>query len=298
MSGKAVVVGLGSMGMGMAKSLVRGGFDVTGADIDRSRVEELVEAGGSDRDPAQAAADAEVLVCVVLNATQSREVLFGEAGLARRLKPGAVIVACATVPPEFAREMAAEAAALELVYLDAPISGGAAKAAEGKLSIMASGSEDAFAAARPALDAMAETVHDLGREAGAGSAMKAVNQLLAGVHIAAMGEALAFATAQGLDLSRVVDVIGVSAGNSWMFQNRAPHVVDNDYAPRSAVNIWPKDLGIVSEIAEGAGLPVPLTAAALAQFRAAAEAGDGGVDDAAVVRVYARAAGLKLPGDD
>ncbi|SFP16257.1 L-threonate dehydrogenase [Tranquillimonas alkanivorans] len=298
MSGKAVVVGLGSMGMGMAKSLVRVGFDVTGADIDRSRVEELVEAGGSDRDPAQAAADAEVLVCVVLNATQSREVLFGEAGLARRLKPGAVIVACATVPPEFAREMAAEAAALELVYLDAPISGGAAKAAEGKLSIMASGSEDAFAAARPALDAMAETVHDLGREAGAGSAMKAVNQLLAGVHIAAMGEALAFATAQGLDLSRVVDVIGVSAGNSWMFQNRAPHVVDNDYAPRSAVNIWPKDLGIVSEIAEGAGLPVPLTAAALAQFRAAAEAGDGGVDDAAVVRVYARAAGLKLPGDD
>ncbi len=208
-----------------------------------------------------------------------------------------MIVSCATVPPDFAREMAAEAAARDLLYLDAPISGGAARAEAGELSIMAAGPEEAFARAAPALDAMAQTVHDLGREAGAGSAMKAVNQLLAGVHIAVMGEALAFALSQGLDLDRVVEVIGVSAGNSWMFQNRAPHVLAGDYTPRSAVDIWPKDLGIVAAIAERAGLPVPMAEAALAQFRAASDAGDGGVDDAAVTRVYARAAGLALPGD-
>lgn len=210
---------------------------------------------------------------------------------------GSVILSCATVAPEAAREMAAKAEALGLHYLDAPISGGAAKAAQGRLSIMASGSEAAFAAARPALEAMAETVHDLGRVAGAGSAMKAVNQLLAGVHIAAMGEALALAVSQGLDLARAVEVISVSAGNSWMFENRAPHVVEADYGPRSAVTIWPKDLGIVSGIAKEAGLPVPLTRAALGQFEAAVEAGWGAEDDAAVTRVYTRAAGLSLPGE-
>ncbi len=144
---------------------------------------------------------------------------------------------------------------------------------------------------------MAATVHRLGDDAGTGSAMKAINPLLAGVHIAAMGEALAFAATQRLDLRRVVDVISGSAGTSWMFENRAPHVVDGDYTPRSAVNIWPKDLGIVSEIAARADLPVPVTQAALGQFRAAADVGDGGADAAALTRVSARAAGLTLPGD-
>ena len=233
---------------------------------------------------------------MVLNAEQTRAALFGPDGFARRMAPGGVVVSCATVAPGFAREMASQAQAMGLAYLDAPISGGAAKAAEGRLSIMAAGPEAAFERARPALDAMAETVHDLGREAGAGSAMKAVNQLLAGVHIAAMGEALALATSQGLDLARVVEVIGASAGASWMFANRAPHVVEGDYAPRSAVDIWPKDLGIVAGIAETAGLPVPVTLAALERFRAASAAGLGREDDAAVTKLYAREAGLTLPG--
>lgn len=299
MTAKTVtVIGLGSMGRGMAKSLVAAGHRVFGADLEAARVRELVAAGGETAPVAEAAAASDILVCVVLNAAQTRGVLFGPEGWARHLPKGAVIVSCATVPPEFAREMAAEAEALGLLYLDAPISGGAAKAAQGRLSIMASGSEAAFGAAAPALDAMAEVVHRLGAEPGAGSAMKSVNQLLAGVHIAAMGEALAFALSQGLDLEQVVRVIASSAGNSWMFENRAPHVVENDYTPRSMVNIWPKDLGIVQEIASAAGLPVPMAETALAQFRAAAEAGDGEVDDAAVTRVYARAAGLKLPGDE
>jgi 3-hydroxyisobutyrate dehydrogenase/2-hydroxy-3-oxopropionate reductase len=292
------VIGLGSMGLGMALSLRRAGHRVIGCDLHEDAAKPLLAEGGESGPPREAAAQSDIVVSVVLNAAQTEAVLFGPDGCAEVMKPGSAILSCATVPPEVARTLAAKAEALGLHYLDAPISGGAAKAAQGKLSIMAAGAEAAFDAARPALDAMAETVHDLGRVAGAGSAMKAVNQLLAGVHIAAMGEALAFATSQGLDLERVVKVISVSAGTSWMFENRAPHVVEADYAPRSAVTIWPKDLGIVSSIADDAGLPVPLTRAALGQFEAAVAAGWGAEDDAAVTRVYARAAGLTLPGDD
>ena len=232
-----------------------------------------------------------------LTRTRPRAALFGPEALAERLEPDAVIIACATVAPDFAVEMEAEAHARGLLYLDAPISGGAVKAAEGRLSIMASGTPDAFDAAAPLLEAMAETVHRLGDAAGAGSAMKAVNQLLAGIHIAAMAEAMAFAASLGLDLTRVIEVIGVSAGNSWMFANRAPHVVDADYAPRSAVDIWPKDLGIVAAIAAQAGLPLPVTLTALAQFRAASAAGMGYDDDAAIARLVARAGEVALPGD-
>ena len=287
--------GLGSMGQGMAQSVQRAGLEVYGFDPDPSRVAELTAAGGQALTPDSPAA--EILVCVVLNADQMRAALFGPEGWARHLAPGGTILGCATVPPDFAREMEGEATRAGLHYLDAPISGGAAKAADGRLSIMASGISQAFDGAAPVLDAMAETVHHLGDSAGAGSAMKAVNQLLAGVHIAAMGEALSFAASQGLDLARVLDIIRVSAGTSWMFENRAPHVIEADYTPRSAITIWPKDLGIVTTIAGAANLPLPVTEAALAQYREAAAAGLGAEDDAAITKHIAARAGVKLPGD-
>lgn len=292
-----LVIGLGSMGFGMADSLVRAGHRVYGADIDGRKVQDLCAKGGHAAEDL-GAERVDILVSVVLNAPQTETVLFGAPDYAARLADGGVIVSCATVPPAFARDMEAKAQARGLHYLDAPISGGAVKAAAGQLSIMASGSEAGFAAAGPALDAMAQTVHRLGDEAGPGSAMKATNQLLAGVHIAAMGEALAFGITQGLDVARIIEVISQSAGTSWMFENRAPHVRDADYTPRSAINIWPKDLGIVSDIAEASGLDVPITATALALYRKAAEAGLGLVDDAAITRVYADQAGVKLPGDE
>lgn len=288
--------GLGSMGLGMATSLVRAGHTVRGYDPDPARVALFCAQGGSalaqDDTP-----KADALVSAVLNADQTQAVLFGAQGNASRLRSGGVIVSCATVSPAFAKQMETEATAQGLLYLDAPISGGAIKAAEGRLSIMASGAPEAFATAGPLLDAMAETVHSLGDHAGPGSAMKAVNQLLAGVHIAAMGEALAFGASQGLDPAQVVKVVSVSAGTSWMFENRAPHVVDGDYAPRSKVDIWLKDLGIVGDIAASAGLPAPISANALAQFRAASEAGLGDEDDAAIAKYFARQGGVTLPGD-
>ncbi len=285
------VVGLGSMGAGIAASLVRAGFRTFGVDVDRAREARFRAEGGAAGELDRI----DVLVVVVLNAAQTEAVLFGPAGFVPRMGAGSVVLGCATVAPSFSRGVAARCAAAGLHYLDAPISGGAAKAAAGALSIMASGTPEAFAAARPVLDAIAATVFELGDAAGAGSAMKAVNQLLAGVHIAAMAEALTFGMTQGVEPARFLEVIRQCAGTSWMLENRAPHVIDGDYAPRSSVDIWPKDLGIVLDIAREARFAAPLAAAALQQFLAASGSGLGGEDDAAVAKVYARNASLTLP---
>jgi len=198
--------------------------------------------------------------------------------------------------PEDARRLAARLEAQGRHYLDCPISGGAQRAAEGALTVLASGSPAAFAAAEPALAAMAAKVYRLGEPVGLGAAFKMVNQLLAGVHIAAASEAIAFAARQGLDLESVYEVITASAGNSWMFENRMRHVLDGDYAPRSAVDIFVKDLGIVEDMARAAKFPVPIAGAALQQFLATSAAGMGRDDDASVARLYALIAGLDLPG--
>lgn len=295
---KVAVIGLGSMGYGMAASALRGGHRVWGADVNPAQVDRFRAEGGEAGPLAEAAPSLDAVVVVVLNAAQTEAVLFGAGGIVAQLRKGAVVLSCATVPPAFAREMEARCAEHGVLYLDAPISGGAAKAASGDLTIMASGSAEAFAAARPVLDAIAATVFELGEAAGAGSAMKAANQLLAGVHIATMAEALTFGMTQGIAPEKFVEVISQSAGTSWMLENRAPHIVAGDYTPKSSVNIWPKDLGIVLDIARAAQFSAPITAAALQQFLAAAGMGLGGEDDAAVAKVYARNAGLTLPGEE
>ncbi|WP_299831092.1 L-threonate dehydrogenase [uncultured Roseobacter sp.] len=296
MSQKVAVIGLGSMGYGIAQSALRAGHETFGSDVKPARCDAFVADGGSSGDLTAVAGDLDAVIVVVLNARQTEDVLFGDDGVVPMLKPGAVVVSCATVPPEVARNLAARAAAHQVHYLDAPISGGAGKAASGQLTIMAAGSSEAFSAAAPVLEAIAETVFELG-DVGAGSAMKAVNQLLAGVHIATMAEALTFGMTQGVPPEKFVEVISKCAGTSWMLENRAPHIVSGDYTPHSAVNIWLKDLGIVLDIAKGDNFSAPLTAAALQQFVAAAGQGLGGEDDAAVAKVYARNAGLTLPGD-
>ena len=294
---KVAVFGLGSMGYGMAQSLLRAGHRVAGYDVNETAVAKFRDEGGLAEDKAAAAPSLDAVVIVVLNAEQTESVLFGPDGVAPSLKPGAVVISCATVSPAFARDMEARCGALGLLYLDSPISGGAVKAAQGQLSVMAAGTKDAFAAAAPLLDAMAENVFELGDAAGPGSAMKSINQLLAGVHIAAMGEAITFGLTQGVPVAKTVEVIAQCAGTSWMFENRGPHVADADYTPRSAVKIWLKDLGIVQAIAETASLGTPMADAALVQFKAAAAMGLTDEDDAAVTKVYARDAGVALPGD-
>lgn len=288
------VVGLGSMGYGMARSCVRAGHATWGIDLNPEAAARF-RADGGQTGPMPP--DLDAVVVVVLNAAQTEAGLFGETGAVTSLRAGGVVVACATVPPDFARKMEARCRDARVHYLDAPISGGSAKAAEGALSVMASGTADAFEAAAPVLAACAETVFELGDAAGAGSAMKAVNQLLAGVHIAAMAEAMTFGMTQGVTPAKFLDVISKCAGTSWMLENRAPHVVDGDYTPKSQINIWPKDLGIVLDVAGSAGFSAPITAAALQQYMVAVGMGLGAEDDAAIAKVYARNAGLTLPGD-
>jgi L-threonate 2-dehydrogenase len=295
---RVAVIGLGSMGFGMATSLRRAGFAVTGCDVSADAVARFVADGGKGAGtPAEAADGADIVISVVLNAAQTDTILFGKAGVAETLAKGAVFVSSATMDPEVARRLAKQLEPTGRHYLDAPISGGAQRAAQGELTILASGSAAAFAKARPALDAMAAKLYELGEAAGQGAAFKMVNQLLAGVHIAAASEAITFAAKQGLDLRKVYEVITASAGNSWMFENRIPHVLEGDYTPRSAVEIFVKDLGIVQDMARSGRFPVPVASAALQMFLMAAASGMGRDDDAAVARMYARITGAHLPGE-
>ena len=292
------VIGLGSMGYGIASSILRAGHVAHGFDVVPAQMQKFQNDGGAPGELADIASGVDGLIIVVLNAAQTEQVMFGDNGVVPKLKVGAVVIACATVPPEFARSMATRCLEHGVHYLDAPMSGGSVKAMNGELSFMASGTEEAFSVARPILDAAAETVFELGDAAGAGSAMKAVNQLLAGVHIATMAEALTFGMTQSIEPGQFLDVIQRCAGTSWMLENRAPHIVAGDYTPHSAVDIWPKDLSIVLDIARTAKFSAPITAAALQQFMAASGSGLGQEDDAAVAKVYARNAGLKLPGEE
>ncbi len=293
----AAVIGLGSMGLGIAKSLLRAGLPVSGCDLSADAVQHLVEAGGrAASDPAEAARGADAVVCVVVTGEQTESVLFGVGGAAATMRPGGVILSSATMAPTQARALAARAADAEIEFLDAPISGGSARAAAGQLTIMASGSAAAFARARPVLQAIATTVYELGDEAGIGASFKMVNQLLAGVHIAAACEAITLARRLGLDIAKVYEVITASAGNSWMFENRIPHVLAGDYAPRSAVDIFVKDLGIVGDIGRERAFPLPIAAGALQMFLMTKAAGMGADDDASIARLIARVTGLDLPG--
>jgi len=295
---RIAVIGLGSMGFGMATSLKRAGLEVSGYDVSAEAVARFVADGGKGaKTPAQAAQQADIVVCVVLNAAQTETVLFGKDGVAETLAKDAVFISSATMDPEVARRLAKQLQATGSHYPDAPISGGAQRAAQGELTILASGSQAAFAKARPALDAMAAKLYELGDAAGQGAAFKMINQLLAGVHIAAASEAMTFAAKQGLDLQKVYEVITASAGNSWMFENRMPNVISGDYKPRSAVEIFVKDLGIVQDMARSARFPAPLASAALQMFLMASASGMGRDDDASVARLYGCISGTKLPGE-
>lgn len=295
---RVAVIGLGSMGYGMALSLKKAGFEVVGCDVAAESVARFVSEGGEGAStPAAAAQNADIVVSVVVNGAQTASILFGQDGVAETLPKGAVFVSSATMDPDVARRLAGDLEATGRHYLDAPISGGAQRAAQGELTILASGSDAAFAKARPALDAMSAKLYELGDAAGQGAAFKMINQLLAGVHIAAASEAIAFAAKQGLDIRKVYEVITASAGNSWMFENRMPHVLDGDYTPRSAVDIFVKDLGIIQDMARTAKFPVPVSAAALQMFLMTSAAGMGRDDDASVARMYAQVTGTKLPGE-
>lgn len=197
-----------------------------------------------------------------------------------------------TIASADAQAIAEALAEYQLLMLDAPVSGGAVAAA-GDMTVMASGSDAAFARLAPVLDAVAGKAYRIGSDIGLGSTVKIIHQLLAGVHIAVAAEAMALAARAGIPLETMYDVVTHAAGNSWMFENRMQHVLDGDYSPKSAVDIFVKDLGLVNDTARALTFPLPLATTALNMFTSASNAGFGREDDSAVIKIFN---GITLPG--
>ncbi|NVM89185.1 3-hydroxyisobutyrate dehydrogenase [Variovorax sp. SG517] len=290
------LVGLGAMGAGMAQSLRRAGHAPHVFDVRREAAEAFAREGGTAcATLAELGARCDIVVSVVVNAAQTESVLFGDGttpGCAASMKPGSVFVMCSTVDPNWSVALEARLEKLGILYIDAPISGGAAKAASGQMTMMTAARPAAYEKAGAVLDAMAAKVYRLGDKAGAGSKVKIINQLLAGVHIAVAAEAMALGLREGVDPAALYEVITHSAGNSWMFENRMAHVLAGDYTPLSAVDIFVKDLGLVLDVARASKFPLPLSSTAHQMFMQASTAGFAREDDSAVIKIFP---GIEVP---
>ena len=294
MSYAVAIIGLGAMGMGAAQSCVRAGLDTYGVDLS-AQARDVLQAAGAKAVAASADGFADKLDAVLLlvvNATQVEAVLFGESKLADKLQPGTAVMVSSTIAAQDARRFGEALAARGLLMLDAPVSGGAAKAAAGEMTVMAAGDDAVFAKLQPVLDAVAGKVYRCGKNIGQGAMVKIIHQLLAGVHIAAGAEAMALAAKAGIPLDLMYDVVTHAAGNSWMFENRMKHVVDGDYTPLSMVDIFVKDLGLVTDTGKALRFPLPLASTAFNMFTEASNAGHGKEDDSAVIKIFS---GIELP---
>ena len=294
---KVGLVGLGAMGSGMAASLRRAGHPLYVFDVRHDVAQAFVREGGvACASLAELGAACDVVISVVVNAAQTEAVLFGTdadgTGCAAAMKPGSVFVMCSTVDPNWSVALEGRLEQLGLMYVDAPISGGAAKAASGEMTMMTAAKPEAYAKCEALLHAMAAKVYKLGDSAGAGSKVKIINQLLAGVHIAAAAEAMALGLREGVAPDALYEVITHSAGNSWMFENRMAHVLAGDYTPLSAVDIFVKDLGLVLDMARASKFPLPLSSTAHQMFMQASTAGFAREDDSAVIKIFP---GIELP---
>lgn len=290
------VIGLGSMGMGAAKSCLRAGLEVYGFDLNPHALEELSLCGAKavSTNAVEFAEKLDAVLILVVNARQVNSVLFST-GLAAALKENTPVMVSATISAEDAKAIEAKLAEHGLVMLDAPVSGGAVKAEAGEMTVMASGAKSTFAALEPVLNATAAKVYNIGEEVGLGATVKIIHQLLAGVHIAAGAEAMALAARANIPLDLMYDVVTNAAGNSWMFENRMKHVVDGDYSPKSMVDIFVKDLNLVSDTAKNLKFPLPLSSTALNMFVSASNAGFGQEDDSAVIKIFD---GIELPSGE
>jgi 3-hydroxyisobutyrate dehydrogenase len=283
--GRVGWIGLGAMGGPMATVAARAGHALTVYDIDPERARELdLEAADSAAD---AARGADVLVVMVATPEQVESVLFGDEGAARVLEAGAIVVIAATVGPAPVERWAAALAERDVELIDAPVSGGVARAGEGDLLVMVSGFDGAIARVRPLLDAIARNAPVVGSSPGDGQKVKLVNQLLCGVHIAAAGEALAFAEALGLDARACWEVIRDGAAASFMLDDRGARMLDGEVEPaKSALEIFVKDMGLVTGAARENAYPTPLASVAEQLYLSGSRAGLGRLDDSSIIRLF------------
>ncbi|MEO8134073.1 MAG: NAD(P)-dependent oxidoreductase [Betaproteobacteria bacterium] len=281
------LIGVGAMGGAMARCLLSKGHRVIVRDIVAEREQALVAVGAvAAATPAAVARLANVVFTVVVDAAQTDQVLFGADGLASAAAPDTVVVLCSTVAPGYAASLPSRLSPHGIAFVDAPISGGPQRATEGTLSMMAAGAPATMARVLPVLEAVASRLFRMGERPGDGSAMKIVNNMLAGVNLAAAAEAMVLAEQLGMDLQVVYDVVCASSGGSWIFGDRMPRVLADDYAPRAAAKILTKDVGLALEAAAAAGVPAALAQAAHNVYKGTVALGFGEVDDAAVMEYY------------
>ncbi|MFS2279945.1 NAD(P)-dependent oxidoreductase [Microbacterium sp. OR21] len=291
MTSTVAVIGLGAMGLPMATRLAER-FEVRGFDIAAERVALAAESGvTAASSAAEAVADAEAVLVAVRTGGQLNDLLFGEGGLAQHLADGAVVILTSTVGTGGIGEIAERLAAHGAQLVDAPLSGGPVRAGEGDLLIVVGATPDALAIARPVLEQLASALTIVGDKPGDGQALKTVNQLLCGVHIAAAGEALALADALGLDREKTLAALTAGAANSFMLGNRGPRALqaydEGGAEVLSRLDIFVKDMGIVGDAARRAHLSTPVAAAAEQLFLLGEAQGLGALDDSAVIRVVA-----------
>ncbi len=276
-------VGLGAMGRGMARNLHRAGLLRGVWNRTPAPMTELASELGcrAAADPAQLAAACDV---VVLCVSADGDVLDVVDAMAPALRPGSIVIDCSTVSAATAREAARRLASHKVEFLDAPVSGGVEGARDGTLAIMVGGERDAFERAQPVLTAMGRTVTHFG-PSGAGQAAKATNQIMCAGIIQAVGEAMAFAKAEGLPLEALIETLGKGAGSSWYFVNRAPNMVRGSYPPGFRVRLHEKDLRICHDMAERHGVQLPVVEMTLLHYRKLIEQGHGDEDISTIFRL-------------
>jgi putative dehydrogenase len=279
------VIGTGAMGIGVVASLLRGGFATHARDI-RPEAQHAARALGATchPDPASLARACDIAIVLVVDDGQIDTVLFGEGGAAGAFHAGGIVVVSSTVAPDYTTALAARLARHGVALLDAPVSGGPKRAADGTMTMMLAGPADALMRFEAVLAHIAGRTFRIGSAPGDAAKFKIVNNLLAAVNLAAGAEALALAVRAGLDPRQVVDVINASSGGSWIFADRMPRALDGDYAPRAATKILTKDVTIAAEFAARLGAGAAFANAARDAFRGAVDAGYGDEDDAAICK--------------
>lgn len=279
-------VGLGAMGLPMARNLLKHGWAVQAFDLNAQALQTVLTEGAVVTASASAATTgADTLILMVVNAAQAEQILFADGAL-DALSPTGTVVLMATCPPGAVERIAHRVEAAGRRFVDAPVSGGTAGATAGSLTIMAACEADTFIAVKPVFDALGERIFHVGTKPGQGATVKTVNQLLCGVHIAVVAEAFSLAARVGVDLKVLLEIMSGSSAASWMLKDRGPRMVENDPEVSSAVDIFVKDLGIVLEAGRDAQAALPIAAVAHQMFLATAGRGDGRADDSQVIRAY------------
>jgi putative dehydrogenase len=278
------IVGVGNMGGGMAAHLLAQGWTVQVHDIAREKVETLAALGAmACADPARAAQDVAALIVCVVDAGQTRDVLFEANGAAETLRKGAAVVLCPTISPRDVEQIASELKSRGLAAIDAPMSGGPARARDGSMSLMVACEEVVYESNRPLIEALSRKVFRVGGRIGDGARTKLVNNMLAAINLVGAAEAMALARRLGLDAGTTLDVIEQSSGQSWIGVDRMRRAIEGDFAPRAHMTLLAKDSRLALEEAQAAGFEGPLGARARDVFARAVEAGMAELDDAALL---------------